>query len=314
MSKTSPHRGAILDRQATTSRRGVTLLEVLIAIGILAVGLTSVVSLVPAGRSQAARAVVLDRAGVLAANALADAATFGLLRPDALTGTSGLVVIDPADAAGTVATTASGVAAWIRPMGIFSSTSSGTAPAYAHELFTRSRDDVMFKSGTITAEDPPINSFDLEPDPADPTKLVPVVRSFQGQMTCLYGILSGTPGTLSVVVFHGRDPGTLVVTGTLVNGAINTGSLIGLNGRSPRDVLKPGVILYGGASTPRFHQAISVAFPMLESTMAASGTAYVTFSTGTAILNGTHTLTIFPDSVGLAERTFMAEPSGPYLQ
>ena len=36
-------------------RRGITLLEVLISIGILAIGLSSVVALVPAGRSQASR-------------------------------------------------------------------------------------------------------------------------------------------------------------------------------------------------------------------------------------------------------------------
>ena len=50
-----------------TARRGITLMEVLISIGILAIGLTSVVSLVPAGQTQAARAVILDRAATAAA-------------------------------------------------------------------------------------------------------------------------------------------------------------------------------------------------------------------------------------------------------
>lgn len=62
------------------SRRGITLLEVLISIGILAIGLTSVLGLMAAARTQAARAVVLDRAALMANNVLADAATFGLLR------------------------------------------------------------------------------------------------------------------------------------------------------------------------------------------------------------------------------------------
>lgn len=80
-------------------RAGITLLEVLISIGILAVGLSSLVALMPAARSQAERAVVLNHAGVLAANALADAATFGLLRADSLTvapTASVPVIVDPA--------------------------------------------------------------------------------------------------------------------------------------------------------------------------------------------------------------------------
>jgi len=44
-------------------RNGITLMEVLIAIGILAVGLSSVAALMPAAGSQAKKAVVADRAG-----------------------------------------------------------------------------------------------------------------------------------------------------------------------------------------------------------------------------------------------------------
>jgi hypothetical protein len=65
-------------------------MEVLIASGILAVGRTSVVSLVPAGQSQAARAVILDRAAATVANGLQDAVTYGLTRPDSIS-------IDPRD-------------------------------------------------------------------------------------------------------------------------------------------------------------------------------------------------------------------------
>lgn len=69
----------------SATRRGITLMEVLISIGILAIGLTSVVALVPAGRSQAARGIVLDRAATVGANALADAITAGFTRFDSLT-------------------------------------------------------------------------------------------------------------------------------------------------------------------------------------------------------------------------------------
>ncbi|MFM7519361.1 MAG: hypothetical protein ACKO9B_02695, partial [Planctomycetota bacterium] len=55
------------------------------SIGILAVGLTSVVALVPAGRSQASRGIIYDRATTMATNALADAITAGFTRLDSLT-------------------------------------------------------------------------------------------------------------------------------------------------------------------------------------------------------------------------------------
>jgi type II secretory pathway pseudopilin PulG len=84
----------------SAARRGITLMEVLISIGILAVGLTSVVALVPAGRSQASRGIIYDRATTMATNALADAVTAGFTRLDSLTPVSedynGDGVLDPA--------------------------------------------------------------------------------------------------------------------------------------------------------------------------------------------------------------------------
>lgn len=65
----------------TINRRGITLLEVLISLGILSVGLASVVALVPAGGDQAKKAIIEDRRGVLGPNALADFVNRGLLTP-----------------------------------------------------------------------------------------------------------------------------------------------------------------------------------------------------------------------------------------
>jgi hypothetical protein len=62
-------------------RRGITLLEVLISLGILSVGLASVVALVPAGGDQAKKAIIDDRRGALGANALADVVNRRLLDP-----------------------------------------------------------------------------------------------------------------------------------------------------------------------------------------------------------------------------------------
>lgn len=273
-------------------RRGITLLEVLIAIGILAVGLSSVVALIPAGRSQANRAVILDRASNLAANALSDAATFGLLRPSSLKEVPlGFVVVDPLAPviSGSLANAASGSLASIRQDGIFSGTTDPAAAAAYHSLLAQGRDDVIYAPGA-TDDDPPVN------------EILDGARGFVGRMSCLYGIQSGTPGRLSAVVFHARDPQNTLLPITLTNGTTS--------GASPdlADVVKPGVVLWSATPTPRFHQVTSF------TVVASTATAYFTFSTGTALLNGTHELKILPDSVGLAERTFTAEESGPYLQ
>jgi hypothetical protein len=50
-------------------RRGISLLEVLISIGILAIGLTAVLSLIPAGRSYMQKAAIDDRAAAMIPNA-----------------------------------------------------------------------------------------------------------------------------------------------------------------------------------------------------------------------------------------------------
>lgn len=67
-------------------RRGITLLEVLIACGLLIIGLSTMASLLPAAGSRLAQANLEDRAGVLVANALAELANRGLLAADAFGG------------------------------------------------------------------------------------------------------------------------------------------------------------------------------------------------------------------------------------
>lgn len=79
-------------------RRGISLLEVLISMGILTVGLLSVLSLVPAGKSQAVKAAIYDRSSVMAANVAADLIARGLLRTSAWvtgTGAAPIAVFDP---------------------------------------------------------------------------------------------------------------------------------------------------------------------------------------------------------------------------
>lgn len=281
-------------------RRGVTVLEVLIALGILAIGLSSVVALVPAARSQGLRAVVLDRASLLAANTLADAATFGLFR----SGTDTLIpsgprppvmVIDPA---GTVL---SGTHPNVLPRvtGIY--TGGVAAPAAAQRLILQGRDDVTVTSGA-TADDPPLN------------QVVDGARGFEGRMTSLL-CLSGTgvgPYRASVVVFHNRDisdPATLVLSGTLDNSGLLVSSISPAipAGRTITDIVKPGVVLWA-QDLARFHQAVAV------SANADGSVLYLTLTPGGTLMTGTHPVQILPDSVGLAERMFTPEGVGAFTQ
>jgi len=67
---------------AATHPAGITLLEVLVACGILVIGLASLASVLPAAGSRLAQASVEDRAGVAAANAHAECVTRGLVASD----------------------------------------------------------------------------------------------------------------------------------------------------------------------------------------------------------------------------------------
>jgi len=276
-------------RSSHHPRRGITILEVLIALGILAIGLASVAAIIPAAAAQGARAVILDRAAVHAANVLADAATFGLLRQSG-TNWAGLTVSGSAvivDLPGTVLTSATTAA--LRNAGAFSTAASGVAGAAATRLFIESRDDVLVTPGA-TDDDPPTNL------------VVDGARGFTGRTTsllCLAETGSG-PYRASVVVFHGRDPGTTAITGTLTNSAL---TFTPPADRTATDVVRPGVVLWDPARV-RFHQ-MTAASPNSD-----GSSFFITLGSGTALVSGT--VQILPDSVGLAERIFTPETGGGF--
>lgn len=278
-------------RCSSHPRHGITVLEVLIALGILAVGLASVAAIIPAAGSQGARAVILDRAAVHAANVLADAATFGLLRQSGinwagLTESGSAVIIDLAGTGLTSATSAT-----LRSAGAFSTTSSAAAPTAAMRLLLESCDDVLV-TAPATEDDPPTN------------RLIDGARGFEGRMTsmlCLSDMGSGR-FRASVVVFHGRDTSTstLAIAGTLTNSAL---TFTPPAGRTAADVVRPGVVLWHPAGG-RFYQT-TAASPNSD-----GSSFFVTLGSGAALAAGTHTVGILPDSVGLAERLFTPETGG----
>jgi prepilin-type N-terminal cleavage/methylation domain-containing protein len=122
-------------------RRGVTLLECLISIFVLAIGLVSVASLVPVAGFQAARALVDDRKAMLGLTAARDFKVHGFLRPDYwLTSNSSTPIVSGTAGWSQVVNSSSG--AWTSA----SSTSSYTLPCMAI-------DPLMIAKGFGTAVD-----------------------------------------------------------------------------------------------------------------------------------------------------------------
>jgi len=306
---------------ALHDRRGITLMEVLISIGILAVGLTSVVSLVPAGQSQAARAVILDRAAAAVANGLQDAVTFGLTKPESVAfegGAGGPVwVFDPVvQRAGLPAAGfyPNAVGAWLKPSGIYSQSSSPTGvPRWEiTQLFGEGRDDLVFPAGT-GAEDPPRNAYDASG-----------LRVYNGRMSCLFSIAradnqlttspaAGDVAKLTVVAFHNRDmtdpaAGFVDFTyDTTQASLVPAGALP--SGRTLREVIRPGVVIYDSKKTSAADQYQRFSQVQMASVDATDGSVYVTFSSPTP---SDGTVRVLLDSVGMAEQMVVLEGPGPY--
>jgi type II secretory pathway pseudopilin PulG len=279
------------------NRRGITLLEVLIAIGILAVGLTSVVALVPAGRSNAGQALIYDRAFALAENSLNDAVTFGCLKLRTLgvaTGsTNNTIILDAAPTAGVLGATAGTLAR----KGIYASSAAeaaNAAPTAVLGQFLQLRDDIVLQPGANEDALPRYRNIDG-------------VRGFDGRFTCMLALapLSGTMSAgsrarLTAVVFHNRDLNTPVVQGTWDS----DGALIFMppGDRTPAATFHTGS---GFVSNGRFYRARSVSYD-------AANRAHVLYSGTSLFTSGTAFILV--DSVGVAERFVTLEGGGPYSQ
>jgi type II secretory pathway pseudopilin PulG len=302
-------------------RRGITLMEVLISIGILAIGLSSVVALVPAGKSEAAKAVMLDRGSNLAMNVLNDAMTFGLTRRHTVSSppNASCVVFD-------VLCASSGSCVWLsdtssrvvvvsgtlKPAGIYASSTMPNPAASAIrsmlETISLGRDDVLYTSGT-NDDEPPRNA------------VIAGERSFQGRTSSLLSLtpLSGSLSAaslarLSVVVFHNRidsNQADAILTGTYNGIGRPAGTLLVTladlpNDRSLKEVIRPGTVVFCPTPSPAWYQVA-----MASADDAIPGLVYVTFTAGLEPPDNA-SVQIALDSIGLAERIVALEGLGPY--
>jgi hypothetical protein len=174
-----------------TNRCGISLLEVLISMGILSVGLASVLALIPAGKSQARKAAIDDGRGNLGAAALADVINRGLLRPSIWSSPAApAIVYDPlfAYVSGSATTFPSG----LTPISL------GNIAAAAIDEVCRAQDDLVY---TIP---------DDEDSPAVPTFASTGRRQSQGYFSWLATLVPAETSAnpqywrLSIVEFHKR--------------------------------------------------------------------------------------------------------------
>jgi Tfp pilus assembly protein PilV len=213
------------------SRAGISLLEVLVACGILVIGLTSLAAILPAAGSRLTQASQADRGGTLAANAYAEMVNRGLIAADLFSsGTRACVLGRVMQAVPTVSTTAGAVTA---------AAVSGTLAARINTVrgFVL-EDDLTFAASS--AADTPTNQF----EPA-----ASAVRQYSegvcwgAMLACTGSAASGVPATLSVAVFK-KDvgpPAALVLTGSAGTNMLQftTGSANGLLDEATRKQFLP---------------------------------------------------------------------------
>jgi len=286
-----------------SQRRGITILEVLISIGILAVGLASVLALLPAGGSQARKAMVEDRRTTLGDNALADFQTRGFLNPVNWSGASAPpAMIDPLGKASGVQVVPAGMA--------LVDVSGLTSSALADYAF-RSADDLVF---TIP------DNEDLAPVPGLQGN---ARRLTEGNFSWLATIVPLTSGTspfqrLSVVEFYRRSFDTapssssLQLTGSFSGpmGTISGNPTLSIDKDTFKTFFPTGGVVLVTTSTSSFEwRRILMAAPTYTTDESALTAIDLTLNQDVTGASGT--IYGFAGAVGVAEKIVRLEEAIP---
>ena len=302
-----------MNRPHTARRRGITLMEVLISLGILSVGLASVVALIPAGGSQAKLSVIEDRRAALGYAAMADAINRGILNParwSSIPATPYAIAIDPLgqDLPGTP-----GVPRF--PASITLITIAGIAAGSADaEAVFRSADDLVYD--TSQSED----------DPAIPKYFPSTSRRLsEGNFSWLATLLPETAGgstqyyRLSVVCFYRRanppdltsNPATTIFTGSQAD-ASSFEFLCTLSDDDFRSLFPRGtaVLLSNAGATPVWRHVL-----MASPTRTAGTVTAVELILDRPIPGASATtLHSFQGAIGVTEKVVTLEGASPWSQ
>ena len=291
-------------------RRGITLLEVLISMGILTIGIVSVLSLIPTGRSFAVKATVYDRVTAVADNAIADIINRGYLDPMRYTlSTNSPTRIDFLGVANGAALVSGSFADAVPTSNWPTDTSTTTVPFAIHA----SSDDLVYTVPTTDAPPSPgrtANGVAVAENKFSwaATLMSPSGTSAAG--TTLSGTAPGTPALLSVVVFHRRDltgGGQLSVSGTATG---TTVTVSGVTSSTVKNYLRAGnVVLFANGSNYSWRRLLITAFDDSNSqALLTVGGASLTSGNSSAPV----TIWVFTGAVGLAERLVRLEGPSPW--
>ena len=327
-----------------TRRAGITILEVLIAIGILAIALPSALSLIPVGRSLLTKAMVADQSALALDDARAIVMTSGLANVEALTSPAGgdcppsPLVIDPIGTSGGAWPAEYGLnQAVLRAGATLSGTSSAskgprTWPVSA--ALNSSADDLL-----MTVPD--------SPDMAVTNRFTNGVRSAAGR-TSWFAILAlstsgsftvGELATLSIVVSRNRVAGLMppaAGSATPASLVLEPGGPVGSRfyaapyrvtwpasaklfpDREDREVVKKGAIVLVPPSRPedspyRPPRLLSLASVSFAAPTAGQNVAWVSFEGDPAPVSGpaetplTLPLVFLPDATAVRDYTVTIE-------
>jgi len=280
-------------RSDTTSRAGITLMEVLISIGILSIGLASVLALIPAGGNEARRALIADRKAALAANALSDAIHYGILDTSnwsAVPTAPYAIAIDPI-----------GAAAF--PVNVSPIVLSGLNATVAPGVFLGA-DDLAY-------EQP--NDLDQPAVPVYSGGARPSTGAFSWLATLLpAGSTTTDMYRLSVVTFHLRPvpptiPGPFSVTG--VTRSVQLTSGLPLTTDDFRETFTRGspVLLWAPAFTPVWRTIVA---PLPQTTGTVVTGAELMLDADVPF-NPTMVY-VYPGAVGIAEKLLTLEGMSPW--
>ena len=290
-------------------RAGITLMEVLISIGILSIGLASVVALIPAGGSQAKKTVIEDRRGAMGAGAIADVVNYGMLNPatwSTIPTAPYRVVIDPI-----------GNGSFPSAAGLSAINVSNIAPgSNVANLVFSAADDLVYIDDTTKADpttEPPVPK--LTSDNAR--------RLSEGGYSWLATLVpSGTASpsqfyTLSVVEFYRRPAPGNALSAT-VSGAYGSTSSCTLDVSSlnlDADTFRRlfptgGVLLFTDNATVHAWRRIQLAAPTKSGDVVTTVNLALDRNTPAGVTN----VYAFEGTVGVIDRGVQLEGSTPWSQ
>jgi len=290
-------------------RAGITLMEVLISIGILSIGLASVVALIPAGGSQAKKAIIEDRRGAMGAGAMADVINYGMLNPatwNAIPTAPYRVVIDPI-----------GDGSFPSAAGLTAINVSNIPPgsAVANLVFSAA-DDLVYRDDP-TKDDPPAEPPVPKLTADSARRLSEGDYSWLATLTPAGGASEPQYYTLSIVQFH-RRPTASVALSAALTGVYGGQSSVTLDISSlalpPDDVRRlfpnGGAVLFTDKSTTHAWRRIQLAAPTVINQIVTSLDIVLDRATPAGVTD----IYAFEGTVGVIDRGVQLEGTSPWTQ